>query len=269
MLSIGVLLIAQLATPLGVVTAVKGEVEVLKPADAMLISGKNGVLLQANDAIETSENAWVEFITDSQTTVRLAAASQLTINKKFLLLGSGRIWIQTSGRSGQPLCELRVWGGRLILDHGSTVIAERVKGRGVNIFVARGEGRVIMKNAQTEEQVIPTGKSLWLKPSPQQAGPQKTSRAVWSLLENESRAVLGDRIGLERYLLGWIKASKPGGVHPRSAAQMPRMNSTIRGDVGSLFDSLLESAIRPAPFLENEVPPKGPNVRVEVTFEGP
>lgn len=268
MIGLGVLLLAQLSAPMGVVTAAKGEAEILRPESARLFAAKNGVLLYANDALETADRSWLEFISNSEMTVRLAAASQLTINDTFLVLGSGRIWIQTAGQADQRRAELRVWGAQVIIEHGSTVIAERVEGRGVNIFVALGQAQLLMKKKGLAQTISP-GQSLWLKANAKGLHPQKTSNASWSLLRSEARAVLGDRIGLKRFLLNWIQKTQAAQVSTRATAQMPRTDSAIRGEIGTLFDSLLEAAIRPAAFFENEVPPKGPNVRVEVSFESP
>jgi hypothetical protein len=268
MLSVGILLVTQLANPIGVVTVAKGDAEILHPAKTSVQAAKSGLLIYPDDALETGENGWVEIFMSAGMTVRLAAASQLKINKNFLMLGNGRIWIQSMARSDALAQDLRVWGGRLQIEAGSTLVAERVKGRGVNISMIRGEALVSMKRVPGPAQTVRAGQSYWLKASSSRPGPQPTSRAIWALVESESRTILGDRLGLEDYLLSWLQETKPGLTKPLSAWEMPKTDSSIRGEAGTLFDSLLESAIRPAPFLENEVPPKGPNVRVEVNFEG-
>lgn len=172
------------------------------------------------------------------------------------------------GQTGSSAQELRVWGGRLKISPGSTLVAERIKDRGVNITMVRGHALVAMKNPAYPKTKVSEGYSFWLRPSVVGPGPQKSSRAIWTILEHESRKILGDRVGFEKYLLDWVRETKPDFVVPSSVWQMPKMNSNLRGESGTLFDALLESAIRPAPFRESEVPAKGPNVRVEVNFEG-
>jgi hypothetical protein len=46
-----------------------------------------------------------------------------------------------------------------------------------------------------------------------------------------------------------------------------RSTSEVTGAERGAYGLLVEEGFRPPPFFEAEVPPKGPNVRVEVEFE--
>ena len=268
MLHLALLLAASIPDPIGVMSITNGQVEVVQPAQGVFRRAQAGLLLGANDAIQTGENAWAEIMLTQNLTLRLAASSELKVHRDFLFLGNGRVWIQSMSASNTSNHELRVWGGKLAIKPGSTIIAERIDGRGVNVTVIRGLATVNMKNSAYRSQSVLQGQSYWLRPSVLGLNPQKSSRAIWKILKQESRRVLGDRLGIEAYLLDWVQTVKTNIRPPSASWEMPKMETYIRGELGSQFDALLESAIRPAPFSENEVPPKGPNVRVEVSFEG-
>jgi hypothetical protein len=86
------------------------------------------------------------------------------------------------------------------------------------------------------------------------------------LAMREAEAGLGDLLGLGAFLLAQAQttALQPSGL--RGVQDILRTDAELAGADASPGGFLVESAIRPPAFFEEEVPPKGPNVRVEVTF---
>ena len=147
-------------------------------------------------------------------------------------------------------------------------MTEYVKGRGLYLTVIRGAARVLDKRQPNNLINVASGYLYSIRPSQAPSGIRPSSLAIWSLFDSEARKNHQDRIGIEKYLLKWVSSMQPMFERPLGAEQMPKANSLLRGEAGQLFDDLLEGSVRPPPFYENEVPPKGPNIRVEVNFEG-
>jgi hypothetical protein len=81
----------------------------------------------------------------------------------------------------------------------------------------------------------------------------------------EAEAGIGDLLGLGAFLLEHARGVALRSAGPRGVLDILRTDESSGADAGP-GGVLVESALRPPPFFEEEVPPKGPNVRVEVTF---
>ena len=97
--------------------------------------------------------------------------------------------------------------------------------------------------------------------------PRRGGAALSDLAAFEARRGLGDLVGLEAYLLGWVAAVDLGRLTPRQVKGMPTLGPEVMGTDG-ILGAIIEQSQRAAPFFEEEVPTKGPNVLVEVEFAG-
>ncbi|MEE2901971.1 MAG: hypothetical protein VYC39_06550 [Myxococcota bacterium] len=262
------LALAMTTIPAGVVTHHSGHSTLFRPNDQLVSTATSGQLIHFGDAIETSENGYIELFMSPGITLRATASSELSISKDFILLSGGRVWLRVQKAADQEPVQLRVWGGEISVVPGSTVMTEYVKDRGLYLTVIRGSARVMDKRQRNTSINVTAGYLYSIRPSESTLGIRPSSLAIWSLFDSEARKNHQDRIGIEKYLLKWVSSMQPMFERPLGAEQMPKANSLLRGEAGQLFDSLLEGSVRPPPFYENEVPPKGPNIRVEVNFEG-
>lgn len=262
------LMLTAAATPVGVITHHSGESTLLRPQAQLVSTATSGQLIQYGDALETSENGYLELFMSPGITLRATASSELSISKDFFLLSGGRVWLRVQKAESQAPVRLRVWGGEISVVPGSTVMTEYVKDRGLYLTVIRGSANVLDKRRPEASINVKAGNLYSIRPSQTPSQIRPSSLAIWSLFDSEARKNHQDRVGIEKYLLNWVNSMNPMFARPLGAEQMPKANSLLRGESGQLFDALLEAAIRPPPFYENEVPPKGPNIRVEVNFEG-
>jgi hypothetical protein len=111
--------------------------------------------------------------------------------------------------------------------------------RGVTLAVRRGEIAQAAGRARVPPTVVAGG------------------RALWDLVVRESRTALGDVGRVEAFLIDRALGREP------IAAESGDTAFDLDVDRGG---RLVEGAVRPPPFFEDEVPPKGPNVRVDVAF---
>ena len=260
--------LAMTSTPAGVVTHHSGPSTLLRPHKQLVTTATSGQLIHYGDAIETSESGYIELFFSPGITLRASASSELSISKDYFLLSGGRVWIRVQKANAQKPVPLRVWGGEISVMPGSTAMTEYVKGRGLYLTVIRGSAQVLDKRLPDSRITVEAGYLYSIRPSEPAAKIRPSSLAIWSLFDGEARKNHRDRIGVETFLLSWVASMKPIFGQLLGAESMPKRNVLLRGESGQLFDALLEAAVRPPPFYENEVPAKGPNIRVEVKFEG-
>ncbi len=91
-------------------------------------------------------------------------------------------------------------------------------------------------------------------------------RGTQELVTIEARRALNDPLGIEGFLLSRSLEADLEARPARGVEQQVRSASELGGAERGAYEGLIEDGLRPPPFFEAEVPPKGPNVRVEVEF---
>lgn len=217
--------------------------------------------------IEVGASAWAELETIERARLRISAGSRLWLTKSAttsdpapaIHLARGRVWVQVPRALQSGLLvqteTLHVWitsGSSVIVDHstrdGTTVITRRGRAEAGRAVI--GHGQLARGSDSDGVMVRPGGGELA------------------DLVVMEARAALGDPVELEAFLLARVAASPVGALDVRRVAAILRLTPEIIGADGGMVGAALEDAIRPAPFFEDEVPSKGPNVVVEVDFAG-
>jgi hypothetical protein len=131
------------------------------------------------------------------------------------------------------------------------------------------EGRASLEAVALGHPAIPIarGQIATFPPGAHRVAPARIGGAgISDLAALEARAGLGDLIGIRAFLFERVSRSVLAEISPRGASEIVRLGSEIAGADGGPAGAAIETGIRPPPFFESEVPPKGPNVRVEVTF---
>jgi hypothetical protein len=219
-----------------------------------------GTRLEAGASIETGASGWAEVHLLGDVRVRIAAGSRIEIAKSSstaaeLILGGGRIWVQAIGR------EVRVRSAErtVRLLEPSSVILDHSARLGLSVIPRRGVAEVDgfraapglvaqIDSSQSPPRLVPGG------------------QAIADLVANEARAALGDPHGLRSFLIERSARAEIGRLDVRRVHEVIRTSPEILGTDGGSAAAMLEEALRPAPFFDREVPPKGPNVKVEVEF---
>ncbi len=227
------------------------------PAPVGVVRGGEAVrpaagLLRAGDRIQTGKNGWAEVHILGRGRVRLYPQSQIEIRPgPALRLVGGRIWMQAHGAT-----ELDVRGGLGRIESGTSVILEDTQGGGLVVAVLAGAASVGSVKIGPQR--------VWRRPVLGPATPpRRGGRELANLVREQTRLQIGDWSGLEMWLqrelatttVGPPKGLSPGGV-VRSEQEAADGESSV----------VAESALRPPPFFEREVPSRGPNVRVEIEF---
>ena len=211
--------------------------------------------------IETGADGFAEIHLHRIGRLRLSAATRATIGGEHVRLSSGRVWAQV-GKSRLVISTLQ---HRAVVHVTTSAIIERTTGGGTSLAVRAGS--VTLSDGE-DTQLLEQGQTLRLVPGI--AGlpaPRTGGRGTGELVTVEARRAMNDPLGIESFLLsrseGTVLSQRPAlGVEGQV-----RSTGEITGAEGGVFGNLVEEGFRPPPFFEQEVPPKGPNVRVEVEFE--
>ena len=214
-----------------------------------------GVVLREGDTVETGADAWAEVRLRGDARIRLSARTRVELAQGRLRLVAGRMWLE-SRTAG-----LRVVVGSLVatLTDPTSLVVERMPGAAGSIAV--GAGRISIGGVRVRAGELA---------SVADDGPRVRSggRAIHELVAAEARTRRGDLIGMERFLIRRVAEAAVARLPPRGIADLMRLDAEVMGADQGHVGFAVESAVRPPAFFEEEVPPKGPNVRVEVQFSG-
>lgn len=252
---------------LGAVRVARGKVT-LRSGDAEPIQARSGDLLRAQMTLETSPSGWAEALVLDAGRLRLSASTRLSFgkgeNSGALRLQNGRIWIQATGRGDVQLvfANARAWIAR-----GSSVIVEYTRTTGGSIAVREGAASLEPPDAESGRVQLARGRvATWLPDARSTSPARAGGLSIGALAAQEARDGLGDLIGLKAFLLERSTRAEVSGVEPRRTNEILRSTPEITGSDTGAAGMLVEEGLRPPPFFESEVPPKGPNARVEVTY---
>jgi hypothetical protein len=215
----------------------------------------------AATTIETGADGFAEVHVHPVGRLRLSAATRALIHRDQVHLLSGRVWAQIGNR---PLTVITVRHRAELLPRTSAIV-ERTTGGGIAIAVRAGS--VSLSDRQGAARPLEAGETIRVVPGV--AGipePRTGGRGAGELVTLEARRAMNDPLGIESFLLSRSLEAELAARAARGVEQQVRSSSEIAGSAGGPADALIEDAFRPPPFFEAEVPPKGPNVRVEVEF---
>lgn len=217
-------------------------------------------VLPAGAILETGPVGYLELHVLGLGRVRASAGTRLVLPAEGapLELLAGRLWV-TADRAGV----VRSAGTALQLLPGTLVVLE-LSSNGTLTLVARTSGAQL-RDGDGVSHAVPVDRTLVVKGGRVIARPIGGAGLV-DLAVVEARAHEGDRIGLERFLLQQGTNFQLGQAVRAGVRHGLRGHAEVAGGSDGPTGSLIEEGLRPPPFYEEEVPPKGPNVLVEVDF---
>jgi hypothetical protein len=224
--------------------------------DATIRFAKGEVTIE-NDVVETGEDAYAELAWKSATRLRVSASTRLIMKEHGLELVSGRVWIQSTR---DPLL-FEMPGVRLDISARSSVVAEHTRLTGDSFTVRAGKAVLV---AAGEVTVIDAKHLAIVHDGRVRVQPGGAGLSELAL--REAQAALGDLLGLSSFLLAQANQVSFGSASLRGTSAILRTDAEVAGGDAGPGGVLVEGALKAPPFFEEEVPPKGPNVRVEVTF---
>lgn len=230
-------------------------------ADGGTISGHSGVVLVANDAVATQDDGYAELQLGRGARLRVSALTRARVRRHDQLdLASGRVWVQ----AGPDAITVETGAASVRLVPRTSVVVERAP-TGVTVTVRAGHAEMSTLDG---DLVVRPGQVARSASRGRRAGVRTGGRALSDLASFEAREALGDVLGFEAFLLerALHRGPPPARVQVE-AGPFTTYADRVRGSREGPAGLELEDAIRPPPFLEDEVPPKGPNVRVDVTFQ--
>ena len=237
----------------------------LAPSQAVVRLARGPVTITSTGAsrvIDTGTDGFAEVHLPRIGRLRLSTATRAVVGRDRVNLLSGRVWVQV-GATPLAVHTLR---HRIEVSPKTSAIVERTTGGGTALVVRAG--MVVFSDREGARREVQQGQTLRVIPGI--AGvpePRIGGRGTQELATIEARRAMNDPLGFEEFLLsrsieGNLAARAARGVH-----EQVRSASEVAGAEGGAYGSLVEESFRPPPFFEAEVPPKGPNVRVEVEFE--
>jgi hypothetical protein len=226
-------------------------------------------LIASGQIIETDGSGWAEIQLRRVGRLRLSASTRIafarTESGDLLRLESGRVWIEHSGAEG-PF-EVLTPNARSFILGKSSVIVEYTRSAGSTVSVREGSATFLAKPIDQLPITVGPGQVAVLAQEAKVLSPARAGGAgVGDLAAQEAQSALGDLIGLKAFLLERVQLAQVKGFEPRGVTEIIRSAAEIEGGDSGPAGAAIEGGLRPAPFFENEVPPRGPNVRVRVTF---
>ncbi len=252
-------LLAVAAPPEGVVRVAFGTT--LARASGATTDGGTGQVLGANDRVSTGDEGYAELQLGRGARLRLSALTRVLVNDAdHLDLASGRLWVQAGG---EPF-DVAIGAARVRVDARSSVAVERSP-TGVTVTVRAGRATLATLDG---DLVVGVGQIARSASRGRGAAVRPGGRALADLVASEAREALGDVLGFEAFLLERALSPRQGVARATvDTGPFTAYADRVRGSREGPAGLELEDAIRPPPFFDDEVPPKGPNVRVDVTFQ--
>lgn len=256
MIPLLVLLAGAPVTPVAVVRTATPEVRADDPSVALAPAS----LLLAGTVLDTGATGFVELHVLGMGRVRASAGSRVALpgSSGPLELLRGRLWMVSDQKS-----RVKVAGVEVVVPPGRSLVLE-LNHSGALTVVTRG-GPIEIVDGAGATQVLASGFSLIAR-SGRVVGQRLGGAGLADLAMIEARAHEGDRIGLERFLLEVGTSFEIGQAVRAGVRHQIRGHAEVIGAGNGTTGVVIEEGIRPPPFFEDEVPPKGPNVVVEVDF---
>ena len=217
-------------------------------------------LIHDGTAVQTGRMGWADIHLLGHGRLRLFARSEVRVGRGEIRLIEGRAWLQVH----RPTV-LVVRGGPGRLSAGTSVILEDTRSGGLVVAVRSGQASV--------GSVLVARGQVWRRPLLGPAGPpRRGGDQLAELLRSRSTAArssspgrkLGDFSGVEAWLQEELQKATVGAPRGLAVGRIVRSEQEAAGTgPGGV---LPEAAFRPPPFFEDEIPPRGPNVRIEVDF---
>lgn len=244
------------AAPAAVVRTATPEVRADNRAVALAPAG----LLTAGTVLDTGASGFIELHVLGVGRARASAGTRVALPEpgQPLELLRGRLWIVSDQRS-----RVKVAGVVLVVPPGRSLVLE-LNHSGILTAVARGGPIEVLDGAGRARALLP-GYSLSARAG-RVVGQRLGGAGLADLAMIEARAHEGDRLGLERFLLDIGTSFEIGQAIRAGVRQQIRGHAEVIGAGHGTTGVVIEEGIRPPPFFEDEVPPKGPNVVVEVDF---
>ena len=250
----------------GVIAVPRGEASLGQ--DGEWKAAQSGLLLSPGDRLETGSDGWLELHLVSGVRLRLSAATKVELTEEGWSLGSGRVWV-VAPRGGRPLpvaFDATTPRTEASIGAGTSAVLESSR-RGLRISVRQGrvtfDGGVVEAGQQYAADGVPD--ALDVEPT-RPRSPRSGGAGTTDLAAAEARRNLGDLVGIEAFLLAKNRKTRIGGLEVRGSSDLVAVDPERMGSDAVPFGSVRERSLRPAPFFAEEVPPKGPNVEVEVEF---
>lgn len=258
---IPLLLLLAAAPPAPVVRVARGPVTVQHGVES--VRAASGGRLEPGDAVETGPHGFAELHLPGVARLRLSASTRVILEQGGLRLVGGRLWAQVGRGSG---IEVRTLKHRTEVQERSSVIVEHSSIGGTVVTVRAGAARM-MEREGAAAAPIRVGEVIRVVSGQQGVPPARIGgKGLSDLVVVESRRALRDPLGVESFLLRSALAVTPARRRAADVTEQVRAGSEVGGSENAPFGRLVEEGLRPPPFFEEEVPPKGPNVRVRVDF---
>lgn len=246
---------------LGVVRLARGPVTLEVESGDAPLSAATGALFGAGASVDTRQGGWAELLVIGVGRVRLSASTRVVLEQGSLRVVSGRVWIQRTDGDRGYVVELP--DGACRVERGSSVLIEHAARVGSTLVVRAGHATFTASSDEAHPVQVGAGELSTLALGAKHPALARTGGVgLADLADVEAKSVLGDIGGVRRFLLDRIATTAVARTRPRRT--VIRTVPEVSG--GDPVSATLESAVRPAPFFETEVPPKGPNVKVEVSF---
>lgn len=236
----------------------------LLPSQAVVRIAHGPVAVTSTGAattIETGADGFAEVHLHPAGRLRFTAGTRAVITAGEVRLVSGRVWAQV----GTNVLAVETLRHRAEIGPRASAIVERTTGGGTSLAVRAG--RAVLSDREGARRELEAGYTVSVLPGvPGVPEPRTGGRSTGELVTVEARRALGDPLGIEAFLLRRAQQSELAASAARGVHEQVRASSEVTGAERGAFGGLVEESFRPPPFFEAEVPPKGPNVRIEVEF---
>lgn len=216
------------------------------------VTPRPGSLLYAKDEVQTERTGWCEVELLRGGRLRMFARTEVRVAPGTFDLQNGRVWFDA-----HRMTELKLRGAEGRLVAGTSLIIEDTLSAGLVLAVRKGKAQV--GSVEIGEGMV------WRRPLLGSAGaPRPGGNELADLLRRQVHDSIGDWSGLERWLREELMKTMVGPPEGLTVGGVVRSEQEV--SIPSPGDLLTESALRPPPFFEDEVPPPGPNVQVDIDF---
>jgi hypothetical protein len=249
-----------------------GVLQVARGATAAGLEARPGQRLPAEARVSVAPGGWAELSLGGGSAggppliARLSAGAEVVVMQDSLRLLEGRAWLTRTGR-GPALAWAQLPDVAVALPEGASVVLEHTRSLGTLVVVRAGAVQLRSPGGAEATSVL-RGQVVRVAPGGAMGPVQAGGAALGDLVAQEAAAAQPDLAGVQAYL-------RAEGARARRALGRPELGATVRGpaevlgaDAGAV-GALVEDALRPPPFFPEEVPPKGPNLEVEVRFVEP
>ncbi|MCK6544707.1 hypothetical protein L6R52_02485 [Myxococcota bacterium] len=246
-----------------VVRVTHGRVSLVDAGVSEARAAKTGTLVGSGVIVETGQEGWVELHVLGAGRVRLSGGTRIALGEKALRLIDGRVWIDHADAIEErdwtlelPSAVCRIGRSTSVIVEQSARMGSTVVVRTGRVVIASGDEAAQLRHGQVATLAAGDGTSIVVRTG---------GVGLAELAELEASAVLGDLAGVRRFLLDRVASANVRPGKPRRSGEVLRSAPELGGVSAAAWD--LEAALKAPPFFEDEVPPKGPNVRVEVGFD--